>query len=107
MASFIPWHGKKLATLGLRERKLISRLQENAPIKELAKIAEEVRAAQIRAFKAKRSQLAPSEKNARAMNNLDKKISFWVDTPVEKIIEGYRGGRFQRERPARCLRGDW
>jgi hypothetical protein len=62
MASYLPWYGKKRQHLAEYEREFVAFLQTGATDSRLAKAAEKVRAAQVRALKAKRAQLPPSEK---------------------------------------------
>jgi hypothetical protein len=107
MAAYIAWYGKKLAALGQCEQELIESITANAPLAKISACAEKVRLAHIRALKSKRAQFPPSEKSAVAMNGFENRVAFWANVPVETIIAGYRTGRFQRERPARCLRGVW
>ena len=98
MAGYIPWFGKKLGGLAEREREFASLLAKSAGEEVLANAAEAVRAAQIRALRAKRSQLPPSEKNAIAVSNLGQEIDFWQALSVADVIEGYRSGKLRGHR---------
>ena len=73
-------------------------------IDRLAAVAEEVRAAQVRALKSKRAQLPPRETYAAAVANLDREIQFWVGLSVDQIIDGYRTGELKGHRSAAVRR---
>ena len=98
MANYIAWYGKKREHLIERERDLAALLKSEAEASRIAGAAEEVRAAQIRALKSKRAELPPSEKNARAVANLDREIEFWLGLTANEIIVGYRTGKLRGHR---------
>ena len=98
MASYLPWFGKKREHLTEREREFEAILSVATADSQLAEAAEVVRASQVSALKAKRAQLAPSEKNAAAMDNLGREIRFWLALSVAEVIEGYRSGKLRGHR---------
>jgi hypothetical protein len=95
MANYIPWYGKKRARLADREHEFAALLLQETNETRLAEGAESVRAAQIRALKARRAQLAPAEKNAESVENLDHEIQSWLGLTGAEIIEGYRDGKLR------------
>ena len=103
MASYIAWYGKKRQCLAEHERKFAALLRNEKDMSRLAEGVEMVRAAQVRALKAIRAQLPPSEKNALGVANLDREIRFWVALAAEEVIEGYRTGKLRGLR-ARAVR---
>ena len=98
MAGYIAWYGKKHEQLIEHEREFLALLQSDADPSGVAEAAEEVRAAQVRALKARRAVLKPSEKNAVAVANLDHEIAFWLGLPVKDIVGGYRTGKLKGHR---------
>ena len=90
MAGYIPWYGKKRARLKKVEQDLISLLRQPTHSSAIAEAAEKLRAAQIRALKARRDYLAPSEKNTVAFQNRDREIAEWKNRSAEEIIQIYR-----------------
>jgi hypothetical protein len=98
MANYIPHYGKKIERLVEHEREFVALLHAEAVASRLADGAEAVRAAQIRALRAKRAQLAPSEKNSEAISNLDHEIQYWTSLTVEQVIEGYRNSTLRSHR---------
>jgi hypothetical protein len=98
MANYIAWYGKKRERLLERERDFLALLQTDTTESKLAEGAEEVRAAQVRAMKAMRAELPPSEKNARAVANLDQEIAFWTALSAGDVIDGYRTGKIKGHR---------
>jgi hypothetical protein len=90
MASYIPWYGKKRQRLKQVEDEFIELLHQARDRSALAQAADKLRAAHIRALKARRDYLAPCEKNATAFQNRDREIEQWTNLPVEVIIERYR-----------------
>lgn len=93
MSNYIPWLGKKRQQLAIREGELLEALTSETNMSKLKEAAERVRAAQVRAIKAKRAQLPPWEKNAIAAANLDSEVRFWLSISCDQIIEGYRSGK--------------
>ena len=57
-----------------------------------------VRLAHVRALKAKRAQLPPTEKAMAAIENLDREIQFWTMLNADQIIAGYRDGSLPKHR---------
>jgi hypothetical protein len=106
MATYIAWYGKKLEGLAQHEREFIDLLHSEPDATRLAEAAEEVRAAQIRALKAKRAQLVPSERNTRGFKNLEREIAFWLHVPVQTIIDGYRSEKLRGHRSAAVRRAN-
>jgi hypothetical protein len=98
MANYIAWFGKKREHLIEREREFVALLQSDADATKLAACAEAVRAAQIRALKAKRAQLRPSERYAVAMEHLEDEIAFWLGLSFEQIAAGYRTEKLKGHR---------
>lgn len=98
MASYLPWYGKKRERLSVHEREFVALLQNEMDESRLANGAEAVRVAQIRALKAKRAKLPPSEKNATAVANLDREIQCWLALTIHDVIERYRTGQFRGPR---------
>jgi len=98
MANYIPWYGKKRERLAEHERAFLPLLQNETDVKQLREAADTVRLAQVRALKAKRAQLPPSEKYAVAIANLDREIQFWLALTGDEVIEGYRSGTLRRHR---------
>ena len=93
MASYTPYYGKKRYRLAVHEREFAALLRKETNVSRLADGAENVRAAQVCALRARRAQLPPSETHAVAIENLDRKIQFWLALSVEEVIEGYRTGK--------------
>jgi hypothetical protein len=104
MASYLAWYGKKRQRLVEHEREFAALLQKETDVARLAGSVEMVRAAQVRALKAIRGRLSPSEKNAVAVANLDREIRFWLGLSVEEVIEGYRTGKLRGLRAAAARR---
>jgi hypothetical protein len=98
MANYIAWYGKKREHLIESERDFGALLQSQPDPSKMAEAAEQVRVAQIRALKAKRAELPPSEKNAAAVENLDREIEFWLALSVGEIIAGYQTGKLRGHR---------
>jgi hypothetical protein len=90
MASYIPWFGKKRQRFTERERELMELLQNSRDAKAIIDSAERVRVAKIRALKARRAMLGPSEKNTIEFEDLNSKIEQWLAMPIETIIGPYR-----------------
>ncbi len=90
MAGYIPWYGKKRQRLKQVEKEFIELLHQVRDPSVLAEAAEELRAAHIRALKARRDYLAPCEKNATAFQNRAREIEQWTNLPVQAIIRRYR-----------------
>jgi hypothetical protein len=103
MAGYIAWYGKKRDLLTGHEETLVALLQRGADTPRVAEAAEE-RAAQVRALKAKRAELKPSEKNAVAVANLDHEIEFWLALPIpgdqrrlsDRKLRGHRSSAVRR-----------
>jgi hypothetical protein len=93
MANYIAWFGKKRARLAECETQFAELLRLNASHSQIAEGADTIRAAQIRALKAKLAQLPPQEQYAVAVDNLNCEIQFWINLPAEELIEGYRSGK--------------
>lgn len=93
MANYLAWHGKKRQRLKKRENRFESLLQTEKDPSKLAKAADEIRAAHVRVLKSRLAELSPSEKNAIAMENLNREIALWLALPTQEIIERYRTGR--------------
>ena len=90
VASYVPWYGKKREKLAKHEREFAAILASGPDTKTMADCIEAIRAAQVRVLKAKREMLAPSERNAVAVANLNAKIERWRAMTGEKIIEEFR-----------------
>src|SRR3954447_20539985 len=90
MASFIPWYGKKHSRLAEREREFLAALRNGGNDDRLAKSAEAIRTAQIRALKEKRQKFAPSEENAAIYEDIDQAIRWWTNLATDAIVDGYR-----------------
>lgn len=103
MAGYIPWYGKKRRRLGTCEREFCALLQSQTDRSKLADAADEVRAAHVRVLKSRRAELAPSETNTIAVENLDREIALWLELSAEQIIERYRSGAL-RHRASRAIR---
>jgi len=104
MANYIPWYGKKRARLVAHEQRFIAVLQSNADGDEIAEAAEEVRAAKIRALKAKRAQLPPAEISLAKVEELNGEIERWLSMPTEAIVEAYENGLPPHQRGRRGTR---
>jgi len=104
MAGYTAWYGKKRKALDDREKELIAALEAGSSAAALAELADKIRAAQVRALRSKRAQLAPSERNAKAVANLDREIAYWVGLSREVIIDGYRTGKLVGHRSAASRR---
>jgi hypothetical protein len=100
MASYLPWFGKKREHLAWCEEMFAPLLSRQADDPELVKCAEAVRVAQIRALRAKRAQLRPSEPYRVAMENLKKEIEVWQALSIMEIVKGYRSGKLCGHRAA-------
>jgi len=86
MASYIAWYGKKRDRLRQIEHDFIDLLRTAPNLSTLAKVAELLRSAHIRALKARREYLSPCEKNTEAFQNRTREIQQWTNLPVEAII---------------------
>jgi len=104
MAGYIAWYGKKREALAEREKELIAALQVDSSDAALAELAEDVRAAQVRALRSKRAELRPFERNAKAFANLDREIAYWLGLSAEAIIAGYRSGKLVGHGPTTSRR---
>src|SRR5437763_1524139 len=104
MVSYLPWYGKKRERLAELEATFLAALQTATDAKRLHKSAETIRLAQIRALRAKRGQLARSEKNAVAVQNLNREIQFWLGLSVNQVIAGYRDGKLRGHRSSAVRR---
>ena len=99
MAGYVPWFGKKRERLVDRERAFVTMLRAGAAdAKQLAKAGDAVRLARVRELKARRAQLAPREKNAAKVAELDRKIAFWLALHPGDVVEGYRRGTLRPHR---------
>jgi hypothetical protein len=98
MANYIAWFGKKRERLLDCEREFLSLLRGESDSTKVAKAADAVRAAQIRALKSKRAQLPPAEKSAIAVAHLKREIEFWQKLSSRQIIDGYRSGKLKGHR---------
>ena len=98
MASYIPWYGKKRERLAEHECTFRTLLQNDSNLKELREAADMVRLAHVRALKAKRAQLPPSEQSLAAIENLEREIQFWYVLTVDEVIQGYRTGTLPKHR---------
>lgn len=92
MANYIPWYGKKKARLAEVEDAFIATLKNATDAKKLNEVADKVRLAHVRALKARRAQLPPTEKAVVAIEVLGRQIQFWMMLNAEQIIAGYRDG---------------
>jgi len=90
MASYVPWYGKKREQLAKHEHELMLFLQKGTEMSKVLKAAEIVRAAEVRALKARIAQLPASEKSAGTIVDLEHEIQVWMQLPVAAIIEKYR-----------------
>lgn len=52
----------------------------------------------MRALKAKRAQLPPTEKAAVAIEGLDREVQFWMMLNADQIVTGYRDGWLPKHR---------
>ena len=98
MANYIAWYGKKRERLAEHERAFLPLLQQETDLKQLREAADTVRLAHVRALKARRAELPPSEASAVAIANLNREIRFWLALTVDDVIEGYRSGVLRRHR---------
>jgi len=92
MANYIPWYGKKKARLAEVEDAFIAILKNTTDPKKLNEIADKVRLAHVRALKARRAQLPPTEKARVAIEGLDREIQFWSTLNADQIVTDYRDG---------------
>jgi len=97
MAGFVAWYGKKRLRLTEREEEFLDVLRRGASETDLAKAAETLRTAHIRALKEKRQKFAPSERNAALYAGIDDAIRWWSDLPTDAIVEGYRDPKRRRK----------
>lgn len=104
MGSYIPWFGKKREALADCEREFLESLQTATSPEKLASVAERVRAAQIRALKAKGAQLVPLERNAVGREHILQEIQFWKRLSADEIIQGYRDGKLCGHRSSEARR---
>lgn len=104
MASYIPWFGKKRAALAEHEQNLREAIESKVAPALLAKAAEEVRNAHLRALRARLAQLAPCGKNAVANRNILREMETWRQLSTEQIIQGYRDGKLQGVRSSQIRR---
>lgn len=98
MACYIPWYGKKKARLAEVEEIFIAILEDTTDLKKLKEVAEKVRIAHVRALKAKRAQLPPTEKAADAIEAIDHEMQFWNMLNADQIVAGYRDGSLPKHR---------
>jgi len=98
MANYIPWYGEKKARLDELEHAFLTLLQEPTDLKRLREAGDAVRLAKVRALKARRAMLPPSEKVATAIANLDREIQFWLTLSADQVVEGYRNGSLRKFR---------
>jgi hypothetical protein len=95
MANYVPSHKKKRERLEIREEKFLQMLKSETDLSRIVEEAEIIRAAKIRALKAVRRTLPPSEKYAEVFAKLDKEMRVWAVIAVGEIIEGYRTGKLK------------
>jgi hypothetical protein len=95
MANYIPYYGKKRYRLAVHESEFAALLRTETNVSRLGDAAEKVRAAHVRALKAIRAQLPPSETHAVAVEKLDREIQFWIAVSAAEVIDGYQTGRFR------------
>jgi hypothetical protein len=90
LSNYIPWYGKKRATLARREKELL-RILKRGGEREVIRAAEEVRASRIRALKSERAQIPPRDGPGTArMNIIDEKINLEHLKPIDAIVAEYR-----------------
>jgi hypothetical protein len=90
MASFVAYHKKKQLHLRELEGELLALLQKGVTEETASRAVEEVRQAQVRALKEKIAKLAPSEKNALAIEKLQNKINELQAAAATAVLEEYR-----------------
>jgi len=74
------------------EETFIAILKDAADPKKLKEVADKVRLAHVRALKARRAELPPTEKAVIAIEGIDREIQFWMMLNAEQIVAGYRDG---------------
>jgi hypothetical protein len=92
MASYVPWYGKKRKRLKKREGGFAELLRNETKGLRVEDGAEAIRAAQVRVLKSRRAELAPSERNATEIAELDRAIDFWLTLSRDEIVAAYRAG---------------
>jgi hypothetical protein len=92
MAAYVPWHGKKREGLQRREDDLVRILGRGEGREAVARAAEEVRAARIRALKSDRARIPPCDRddNEERLRVLDEEIARCSSLAIEEIVAEYR-----------------
>ncbi|HEX8325109.1 MAG TPA: hypothetical protein VF595_14490 [Tepidisphaeraceae bacterium] len=101
MAGYIPYFQKKLLRLTEQEQRLTELIAGNASAAELLDVAEQVRAARVRAIRSKQAELPPSERNAAQAKQFAELVQQWLGLSSEAIVEVYRLPERQRSAAAR------
>jgi hypothetical protein len=92
MAGYAPWFGKTHKGLKRREDDLVRILSRGEAPDVVARAAEEVGAARMRALKSDRARIPPCERydNEERLRRLDEEIARCASLAVEEIVAEYR-----------------
>jgi hypothetical protein len=93
MSNYVPWYGKKRASLKRREVELLRAIQRGDSSRDLVRVAEEVIEANLRALKSDLAQIPACGKddNDTRAKRLREQISLYSSRNVEEVISEYRG----------------
>jgi hypothetical protein len=96
MAGYVPHHRKKRDRLERLECDLLRSIQIGDSRERIIEIAEQVRQARIRVYRAELSRIAPDGKKAEAEDSIAARIEEWQHRSVESIIETFEKKRSLR-----------